>query len=227
MRHHIPELVEPRPVRVVQVDLAAPRVQDPAPDEDLWLVACRGGVPIALVEVDRDPGAPSIAAQLDLLAVAHPAVDLAWRDLPDQELPPISVVVPSVVRRLGEIESCFSSLDALDYPDYEVVVADNRTVVPDDDPLPALLVDRPRFRAVRAPQPGISAARNAGWVAATGEVVAFTDDDVLVDVSWLRSLGARFAAEPSLQACTGLVLPAELRTPAQIYFERYYGGFAG
>ena len=80
---------------------------------------------------------------------------------------------------------------------------------------------------VRERRPGISAARNAGVAAATGEIIAFTDDDVRVDPLWLRAIGERFASDSAIEAVTGLILPAELETPAQVWFERYYGGFSG
>jgi hypothetical protein len=215
------------PIRVLTLDLADPRVEDASPEQQLWVVGCRDGVPLTLIEVDRSPAAPTLDAQLAALAAAHPAQDASWRAVPDDELPTATVVVPSMVRRLDGLETCLASLDALDYPDYDVVVADNRSEVPDPDPLAAMLAGRPRFRSVRVPRPGVAAARQAGTLAATGEVVAMTDDDVRVDRGWLRALGARFAGAPELWACTGLILPAELETPAQIYFERYYGGFAG
>lgn len=222
------ELPLVRPIRVAVVDLGLPPAElDLQPGEGLWVVGCRDGVPLALVELDRSSGAPDVTTQLTALAAPHPAVEHGWRDLPDEELPTVTVVVPSLVRRLPDLEACLAGIDALDYPRFDVVIADNRGSVPADDPLAAMLADRPRFRSVRAPRPGVSSARNAGVAAATGEVVAFTDDDVRVDRGWLRALGARFAADPELWACTGLILPTELETPAQVYFERYYGGFAG
>lgn len=221
------EPAAPGPIRVVTLDLATPDLEDIRPDQGLWVVGCRDGLPLALIEIDRTPGAPPVDAQVRALAEGHPAVDHAWRDLPDAELPTATVVVPSMVRRLADLEICLAAIDALDYPQFDVIIADNRPELPADDPLVAMLADRPRFRSIRVPQPGVGAAREAGRLAATGEIVAFADDDVRVDVGWLRSFGARFAADPGLWACTGLILPAELETPAQVYFERYYGGFAG
>jgi hypothetical protein len=90
-----------------------------------------------------------------------------------------------------------------------------------------MVQDRPWLRVLRERRPGVSAARNTGAAAASGEVVAFTDDDVRVDCQWLRAIGTRFALNPRVEAVTGLILPAELETPAQIWFERYYGGFSG
>jgi hypothetical protein len=146
---------------------------------------------------------------------------------PVRRLPSISVVVPSIVERTDELERCLTSLEALDYEDVEIVLVDNRPVRPVDDALPALLRRHPSLRCVHQPRRGISAARNAGVLAATGDVVAFTDDDVRVDRGWLTALGRRFAEHPDETVVTGLVFPEELETSAQLDYEGHYGGFGG
>jgi GT2 family glycosyltransferase/SAM-dependent methyltransferase len=80
-------------------------------------------------------------------------------------------------------------------------------------------------RYVPEPRPGLSAARNAAVAAASGDVLAFVDDDTEVHPRWLERLCAPFA-DPEVVAVTGLVLPAALDTPAQVRFERLLGGFA-
>jgi cellulose synthase/poly-beta-1,6-N-acetylglucosamine synthase-like glycosyltransferase len=82
------------------------------------------------------------------------------------------------------------------------------------------------MRVMAEPRPGASAARNRGLAAAAGEIVAFTDDDTVVDRGWLRALAGRFVAEPDADCVTGLVLPGELETAAQIWFERSGNAFA-
>jgi GT2 family glycosyltransferase len=76
-------------------------------------------------------------------------------------------------------------------------------------------------RYVREPRPGLDWARNRAIAEATGEVVAFADDDVTVDRGWLQALAAAFGTDETVAAVTGLVLPAELQTEAQVLFERY------
>ncbi len=78
---------------------------------------------------------------------------------------------------------------------------------------------------VRADVPGLDIARNAAVAAATGEVVAFIDDDVVVDGSWARTLARAFASRPDAMAVTGQVRALRLDTLAQVEFERT-GGFS-
>ena len=54
------------------------------------------------------------------------------------------------------------------------------------------IIDRYPFRSVRTANQGISAARNEGLRAATGEIVAFIDSDAYADPDWLRYLVKTF-----------------------------------
>ena len=219
------------PARFVTVDVEQP-LPDLQSDEhyrNAWVVMCRGGVPRSMVILDLTIGEAAIESRLqELLAHARTSTEVVERPaLADAELPRISVVVPTVASRIEELGHCIEAVGELDYPDFEVLLVDNRRSLPTPDPLPALVQGRPWLRVLREPRPGVSAARNAGVAAASGEIVTFTDDDVRVDREWLRAIGTRFALNPRVEAVTGLILPTELETPAQIWFERYYGGFSG
>jgi glycosyltransferase involved in cell wall biosynthesis len=72
--------------------------------------------------------------------------------------------------------------------------------------------------------PGLDWARNRAIQEARGEILAFTDDDAIVDPGWVTALVRVFAEDPEVMAVTGLVVPYELETDAQHLFERY-GGF--
>jgi len=74
------------------------------------------------------------------------------------------------------------------------------------------------------PRGGLSWARNAGWNAATADIIAFLDDDEIPDEHWLAELARGFSARADVGCVTGMVLPAELRTEPQQWFEGL-GGF--
>lgn len=103
----------------------------------------------------------------------------------------------------------------------EILVIDN---APSDQRTQELVASLPGIRYVRELKPGLDFARNCALHSATGKLLAFLDDDVIVDRLWLEGLMEAWAENPDAAAFTGLVLPYELDTEAQILFEQR-GGF--
>ena len=217
------------PVRVAVIDIAAPladlncsRPESP-PYTAAWILVCRAGRPLGSVEM---PLRRPVIAAAELADELYRQFGDGWIQQPHHAVPvPLaraSVVVPSNFARPVPLEQCLKSLAELDHPDYEVIVVDNRpagAAVAGSEP-----AGIERVRVVREPRPGISAARNRGVSVATGEIIAFTDDDVQVHPGWLRALGSRFARQPHASAVTGLVVPLELETNAQVLFEQSGSG---
>ncbi|CQR62507.1 glycosyltransferase [Streptomyces leeuwenhoekii] len=138
--------------------------------------------------------------------------------------PPRTAVVVATRERAGQLARALDSLLAQDHPRFEIVVVDNAPATEETREL----IERKygeRVRYVREPVPGLAVAHNRGLAAVRSEVVAFTDDDVVADPRWLTELTTPFAADPGLGCATGLILPARLRTPAQVLLESH-GGFA-
>jgi GT2 family glycosyltransferase len=134
---------------------------------------------------------------------------------------PFATVVVATRDRPNELAECLESLLQLEYPRYEIVVVDN---APRTDATAALV--RERFAArgvryVREGRPGLASAHNRGFDEANGWVIAFTDDDVIVDRLWLLELAHAFEAAPAVGCVTGLIMPLELETPTQVILERY------
>ena len=69
----------------------------------------------------------------------------------------------------------------------------------------------PWVRLLRLAPVGLSAARNAGAAAASGEILAFTDDDCEPDREWLVRL-RRVFADGRFAAAGGPNLPPRPRT---------------
>ncbi|MBW4595701.1 MAG: glycosyltransferase [Brasilonema angustatum HA4187-MV1] len=103
----------------------------------------------------------------------------------------------------------------------EILVIDN---APSNERTQELVASLPGIHYVIEPKPGLDFARNRALHSATGELLAFLDDDVVVDRKWLKGLMEAWAENCDAAAFTGLVLPYELATEAQILFEQR-GGF--
>lgn len=122
------------------------------------------------------------------------------------------------------LRECLDALVAIDYPRalLDLLVIDN---APKDDAARRLVeTGYPPVRYVCEPRPGLDWARNRAILDGTGDIIAFTDDDVSVDAGWVDALARVFAEEPEVDAVTGLVVPDEMDVESQRLFE-VYGGF--
>ncbi len=121
-----------------------------------------------------------------------PALD-AVRDafanvpFPDVSWPRVSVVV-CTYNGSRTIRGCLEGLARLDYPLYEVIVVDDGSIDGTAD-----IVREYDVRLIRTENRGLSNARNTGLHAATGEIIAYIDDDAFPDPHWLKYLAATFA----------------------------------
>jgi GT2 family glycosyltransferase len=77
----------------------------------------------------------------------------------------------------------------------------------------------PTIRYALCDEPGLDRARNLALRLAGGSIVAFIDDDVRVHPGWLERIVRNFN-DPIVGVATGITLPAELETEAQITLER-------
>ncbi len=171
-------------------------------------ILLRSGIdPIDFVEADIVDGAVT-------LTIPDRLRDPAPAGAP----PPISVVL-CTRERPDDLAGALASLRTIDYPDFEIVVVDNAPATDATARVIAAAAD-PRVRRVIEPVAGLSNARNAGLRAARHDIVAFTDDDVVVDPHWLHGLARGFGRADDVSCVCGMVPSGELRTAAQAYFDR-------
>jgi GT2 family glycosyltransferase len=124
-----------------------------------------------------------------------------------------AVIVTVVVVTYGELDQLERSLDALVRQDIQ---ADYEIIVVDNDPaaatarMVALWAARSashgaqlRYMAHEARLRDEAAARNLGWRAARGDIVAFTGDDTVPAPDWLRQGLAAFDGVPTGAAAPG------------------------
>ena len=144
--------------------------------------------------------------------------------------PDVTVVV-CTRERPDDLRRALESLRAQSSRRFEVLVVDNapagtatRDVVAD---VAAGGAPGRGLRYVVEPRPGLSWARNHALRVVTTPVVAWLDDDETADVHWVAELAGAFADDPGAAAVAGCVVPAELRTQAQLWFEEYGGHTKG
>jgi glycosyltransferase involved in cell wall biosynthesis len=128
----------------------------------------------------------------------------------------ISVVI-CTRDRPEELARCLASLPGQTRVPDEVIVVDNAS----SDGRTQELAVKTEAIYVREDRPGLDFARNAGVRAASGHIIVYTDDDVRLHRRWLERMVNAFDDE-RVMAVTGMVLPAELETEAQMFFEDYW-----
>jgi len=233
-------------IKVLDVELGAP--PQPLGDLDgysgLIAVARLRGVPIGHVELPL-PEAGLAAEDLRrivLRRLEEQIISHHLRNLIEEPVPPggtsyeelmqarhpapagsqtLVTVAVCTRDRTEDLKICLDSLLGMDHPHLDILVVDN---APSSDTTERLVKESyPRVRYVMEHRPGLDWARNRAIDEARGEIIAYTDDDVIVDSGWAGALAAAFE-DPEVMAVTGLIVPYELETEAQILFERY-GGF--
>jgi GT2 family glycosyltransferase/sugar lactone lactonase YvrE len=140
----------------------------------------RGGSQIedwafGLVDAERRPK-PALAA------VSAAFADAPFSQESREHWPTVSVVV-CAYNAADTLDDCLSSLGRLNYPNFEVIVVNDGSRDATGE-----IAKRYPVRVIDIPNGGLSAARNLGLAAATGEIVAYTDADVRVDPDWLTYL---------------------------------------
>ena len=108
---------------------------------------------------------------------------------------------------------------------WEVIVVDNNSTDATRAVVEEAQRDWPFLRYEFEVQQGLSHARNHGIACAHGEVLLFTDDDVLPEPDWLETTWVGLATYQA-DACGGYIAPIwETTTPAWLT-ERFYGFLA-
>ncbi len=101
-----------------------------------------------------------------------------------------------------QLARCIESIKAAAGPDDELIIVDSASR--DADAIAAIAREADA-RLLRCERPGVNRARNAGWRAAVHNLVAYVDDDVIVDAAWADGFARSAAAHPEAAFLTGRV----------------------
>ncbi len=145
-------------------------------------------------------------------------------------LPNFSIVIPTF-NRPQQIEGCLAALAQLDYPNeqYEVIVVDDGSRTPLDATV-APFHSQMNVALIRQQNAGPAAARNTGVRQASGDYIAFTDDDCMPEAHWLKEFANALQASPDAMVGGRTInaLPKNLYSSASQalidYLYSYYSG---
>ncbi|HEX3835256.1 MAG TPA: glycosyltransferase family 2 protein [Solirubrobacteraceae bacterium] len=244
-----------RPTRVTEVELCEPLpTADALAGDGAWLVLVRlDSEPIGIIRVEpaRVASPRELADRIwtelgEHIAERVPSIDgVAFVASADvgldvsrstgysrrrvavlTEAPRVAIVLCTRDRPAG-LRRTLQALSLQRYPDFEVLVVDNAPTTNETQVVAESFKGVMPTRYVQEPRPGLSWARNRGIEAADGDVLAFIDDDEIPDPHWLAELVRGFRAAKDVGCVTGMILPAEIETKAQEWFEQYGGHSKG
>jgi GT2 family glycosyltransferase len=187
-------------------------------DDIVERVAAAGAVPADAL--------PSGLIPTGGLTVPGPVPFLVRREEVLRTAPPITVVV-CTRERPDRLAACLDSLLSQAYPRLRILVVDNAPVSDATRVVAQAAATRGAVDYVVEPVPGLSRARNRAVSHAPGEILAWIDDDELADRHWLSEVARALADHPEAEVVSGVIVPAELRTAAQILFEQFGGHSKG
>jgi cellulose synthase/poly-beta-1,6-N-acetylglucosamine synthase-like glycosyltransferase len=178
---------------------------------DEWWV---GGAPVrgwgfGLTREDR--------SRRPALQVASQWNERTVRDL-DFNWPSMSIVI-CAHNAAATLDECLRHTCALDYPELEIVVVDDGS----SDPTPEIVTRYPDVRLVQIDHGGLAAARNAGFEAASGELVAYLDSDAFPTPEWPYYLALAFDG-PDVGGAGGPNVPPRDEPPGAEVVARAPGG---
>lgn len=124
--------------------------------------------------------------------------------------PRISVVMPTR-NRSTRVTTAIASVEAQTYASWELVIVDDGSTDETPAVLAARAADEPRITVTRTEGVGAAAARNVGLAAATGDWVAFLDDDNMMHAGWLRAVAEYVGRTPDCTALYGAQLRDDVR----------------
>ena len=112
-------------------------------------------------------------------------------------------VVVCTYRRVGSLGACLDGVRGQTSPADEIVVVVHREDVESAEFVARRSATWPGLRSVTVQRDGMIAALNRGLDAASGQIVAFVDDDAVPETDWLERIVATFDADPAVAAVGG------------------------
>jgi len=116
-----------------------------------------------------------------------------------KRLPAISIIIPAH----NEEKTIYLALDSIKKQDYkgnlETIVADNGST-----DKTVQIAKKYGVKIISIPEKGVAIARQTGFMAAKGQIIATTDADTILPVNWLSRIEAEFSKRPDAVMVSGM-----------------------
>lgn len=121
-----------------------------------------------------------------------------------------TVIIPTYNPRPDLLRRVLAALQVQSLPagEFEILVVDNASTSP------VVLPEASAGRIIREPRPGLRFARECGILAAQAEILFFVDDDNVLAPDYLARGLDLFAAQPTVGAAGGCIIPEFESVPA-------------
>jgi glycosyltransferase involved in cell wall biosynthesis len=144
-------------------------------------------------------------------------------------LPKVSIITTSYsIERLGDITELLDSIHAQAYKNIEVLVVTERSQELTNSI--EAYIDQKGYSGMRVlynqGEWGLSAARNLGIKQASGDILAFVDDDALLLAGWAEETAKTYAEDSSIIGVTGPILPQWERDSMAWFPREFYWIFS-
>jgi GT2 family glycosyltransferase len=134
-------------------------------------------------------------------------------------------IVVATYNRKDKLEKCLNALANQTYPkdDYEIIIVDDGSTDGTYEFLKEKQKEIKNLRIFRQNNKGPASARNLGVKNAKGEVIFFTDDDVIVPNNWIEEFLKVFEKYPEVVAVGGYLEASEEMIKRNIFakYEAY------
>lgn len=222
----------PAIVRHIELSSGIPTIDIPIGYSRVVGLVTLDGVPVGEIDIRTDLSKITSTELSDYIVTYFSGKLLQQRlknsfpareETPIHRLPSVDAVICSSGERVEDLKRAVQSVQKCDYPHLTVTLVDNSKTE-----AKALEGVAQEFgiRYVREARRGLDFARNAGIEASDADIVAFIDDDVVVEPNWAKKVVQPFLDDVAIACVTGLTMPMEIETQAQELFECYStGGF--
>jgi GT2 family glycosyltransferase/glycosyltransferase involved in cell wall biosynthesis len=136
-----------------------------------------------------------------MMSPHHSGFNIVQYAMPDESVPMVSIIIPTK-NNATLLSRCIKSLESTDYPNYEILVADNGSTDKDAKRLLEVLKSRPKTRVLNIPCApfNYSVVNNRAALGAKGEYLCLLNDDIEVKTPYWLNLMMRSAVQEGIGA---------------------------